>query len=234
MVEWACAPLAWGGNLRFAAPGSGSCSCGCRLWASSLAVVGALGSKSCLSNLKVIELGAGVGAPGLFCASRGAEVVLSDCAPESLRLLRRNVSAAPAPARVEEADFTNISRVGLLGRFDLVLSTECVYEAGVAEPLIACIASLLSPGGCVILANTDRPIAGPKIREQIRKAAAKFGLSVEDLDASSYFRKGLSLSGICNDLLSGCISERLFFVQLWKSPSVFSSRDAVPFLDQMD
>ena len=40
--DWAVLPLSWGGSLRFAAPGAGALPSGCRLWVSSLALLGEL------------------------------------------------------------------------------------------------------------------------------------------------------------------------------------------------
>lgn len=78
---------------------------------------------------RVVELGAGVGVPGLLAGLAGAaKVILTDYDPQSLHLLQRNIADNELQANVtaKRLDFTQ-PLDGEFGTFDVVLAADVAY-----------------------------------------------------------------------------------------------------------
>jgi predicted nicotinamide N-methyase len=116
-------------------------------------VAGALAAE--LAGRRVIELGCGLGAPGLAAARAGADVLLTDAEPEALALAEANARAnrlAIATRRLRWGDVP----VELRGRHDVVLGADVTYDPRERAPLLATIARLLAPAGVAWLADPER------------------------------------------------------------------------------
>eukprot|EP01065_Artemidia_motanka_P032472 TRINITY_DN39486_c0_g1_i1.p2 TRINITY_DN39486_c0_g1~~TRINITY_DN39486_c0_g1_i1.p2 ORF type:complete len:266 (+),score=101.02 TRINITY_DN39486_c0_g1_i1:90-887(+) len=100
---------------------------------------------------RVVELGAGVGVPGLSAAALGAdEVVLTDIKPQ-LPLLRRNAAlCGRGVVRVEELCWGDEDVADKFGRFDVVLCADVLFVDEAVPPLVDTIRRLLSPDGVLI------------------------------------------------------------------------------------
>eukprot|EP00741_Cyanophora_paradoxa_P025726 tig00000388_g24825.t1 len=115
-----------------------------------------------------VELGAGSGLPGVFCALQGARAVLTDGLEHCLPLMRRNAelhSQAPgcgpiACERLWWGDEKDTRRVleHAPGGYDLVICADIIYpDVGGALPeLMATCARLLAPGGTVLVSYVPR------------------------------------------------------------------------------
>jgi hypothetical protein len=108
----------------------------------------------------LLELGAGVGLPGLWAAAAGASVVLSDAQKAVLHLLRRNVAlnsrgACSPPPQIRELHWGDAPG-WLLEAFDMVVAADVLYEEGAAELLFATAAAALRPHGTLLLAHRER------------------------------------------------------------------------------
>jgi predicted nicotinamide N-methyase len=103
---------------------------------------------------RVIEIGCGLGLPGLVAARRGASVVFVDRERAPLAFVRASAraNALARPACVV-ADFT---RAPLRATFDLVLAAEVLYDRCVFEPLARTIGRLLAPGGVALVTDGRR------------------------------------------------------------------------------
>ncbi|HWP67431.1 MAG TPA: methyltransferase [Candidatus Limnocylindria bacterium] len=103
---------------------------------------------------RVVEIGCGLGLPGLVAAARGARVVLLDRDAAALAFvgesLRANGLAAAWPVR---ADFT---RPPFGPTFDLVLAAEVVYDRAGFSALAAALAALAGPQGRILLTDGHR------------------------------------------------------------------------------
>ena len=84
---------------------------------------------------RVLELGAGMGLPGLWAAAQGAEVVLTESNLAVLELLERNArllgDGAPA---VRALDWSALPGWICGAEFDLVVASDVLYDRAAIEP----------------------------------------------------------------------------------------------------
>ena len=103
---------------------------------------------------RTIELGCGLGLPGLAAARRGAAVTFVDRAPAPLAFVRASAAANGIhPVDVVAADF---AAGGITGRFDLVLLAEVLYDRAAFPAIARVIAARLSSAGLALLADGAR------------------------------------------------------------------------------
>eukprot|EP00747_Dinoflagellata_sp_TGD_P186117 gnl/TRDRNA2_/TRDRNA2_42996_c0_seq1.p1 gnl/TRDRNA2_/TRDRNA2_42996_c0~~gnl/TRDRNA2_/TRDRNA2_42996_c0_seq1.p1 ORF type:complete len:402 (-),score=64.97 gnl/TRDRNA2_/TRDRNA2_42996_c0_seq1:34-1239(-) len=161
---------------------------GARVWDASVVLIDELMDRhvAALQNgAHVIELGCGLGLPGMVCAALGAHVVLSDV-PEAQSLLRRNIAAnfgcsvgggaadeksAPEPcagsakaAALRWGTEAGMQVLAAEGRpFDFVICSDCVYEPLYGQswkPLADTIEALCGPSTVVLTAVQRRIVEG--------------------------------------------------------------------------
>ncbi len=107
----------------------------------------------------ILELGAGLGLPGLVAASRGRRVVLSDLDPDALEFARAAVELNHLEDLVEVAALDWTAPPEGLGPFDSVLGAEVLYQPELYAGLVDLLAGLLTPGGSAYLSHQERPFA---------------------------------------------------------------------------
>ena len=108
-----------------------------------------------LAGRAVIELGCGLGAPGLAAARAGADVLMTDVEPEALALARANARANQLAVEVRPLRWGEVPAT-LRGRFAAVLGADVTYDPGERAALLATIEALLAPGGVAWLADPER------------------------------------------------------------------------------
>ncbi len=148
-----------------------------KLWPASI-VLASFAQRSLKPPGRVLELGAGLGVPGLVCAQKGCPVVLSDLDPDALDFARAAVELnhLESVATVLPLDWTNPP--ANLGTFETVIGSEVLYHAPMYPALVTLLQSLIAPGGTAFLAHEERPfeigffgIAGRSF--QIRTASSR-------------------------------------------------------------
>ena len=134
---------------------------------------------------RVLELGAGVGLPGIDMARRGAaaSVTLSDARPKLLALQRRNAAAAGgADVRVAqlawgpaegEADL-ELSHAAASDEYDVVVGSDVIYEEAHVQGLADLIRTLRAPLTIII-----GPVTRPSVGLLADELAASAGVHVE-------------------------------------------------------
>jgi ETFB lysine methyltransferase len=105
------------------------------------------------------EIGCGLGVPGMIAASLGARVSFSDYEEPARRLVELNYlsNALPQPTDIFHLDFREPPQ----RTWDVILSSDVIYERRFVEPLATCLDAITAPDGIILLAEPDRDIAVP-------------------------------------------------------------------------
>ena len=101
-----------------------------------------------------LELGCGLGLPGLVAARRGARVTFLDRVPAALGFVR--ASAAANGLGAVDVVAADITTPALTARFDLVLAAEVLYDRPAFAPVARAVARHLAPAGRALLADAGR------------------------------------------------------------------------------
>jgi len=109
---------------------------------------------------RVLDLGCGLGVPGISAARRGAAVTFADREPDALAFASWNARAAGPDAAVE-VQRVDWSREVVHGQFDVVLLADVTYRARHHGPLRSQLQACLAPGGLVLHAEPMRAEAEP-------------------------------------------------------------------------
>ncbi len=126
-----------------------------RLWDAAIILSYLLhGLPSANRQKKVLELGAGLGAPGLAAAAAGFAVTLSDYEPIILDFQR--VSAAAS--HLDSVEFANLDWLNPpdLGTFDILAGAEILFREEFFQPLLTVFRQYLKPDGEIFLAHDAR------------------------------------------------------------------------------
>jgi len=116
-----------------------------------------------MAGLKVLDLGCGAALPGLFCFSEGAEVWFNDYNEEVLKHITMpntllNVPKDPAKTRFFAGDWESFKELvepemfREEGKFDLILTSETIYNTKNQYKLISIFKNLLKKNGQVLVA----------------------------------------------------------------------------------
>ncbi len=123
------------------------------LWPAAIALAHELASRE-LAGLRILELGAGTGLPGIIAASRGARVVQTDRQALVLHVCRRNAERNGVAAIEHRlADWTAWEDAG---RYDLILGSDILYAEPLHPHLRHIFETNLAPDGTVLLADPFR------------------------------------------------------------------------------
>lgn len=108
----------------------------------------------------LLELGAGLGAPGLAAALAGYRVTLTDYEPHILDFQR--VSAAATGLKGVECRMLDWLKPTTLPRFDTIIGAEILFREEFFAPLLNIFRSLLADQGVIYLAHDARRQSLPK------------------------------------------------------------------------
>ncbi len=123
-------------------------------WPSSIALAERLASESGAGR-RLLELGCGVGLVAAVAAWRGFDVTATDYYADALEFVRFNAAQngerPPATRLVDWRDFPEN-----IGRFDVVVASDVLYERPYADLVAAAFAATLEPHGLGILTDPQR------------------------------------------------------------------------------
>lgn len=116
-----------------------------------------------MAGMKVLDLGCGAALPGLYCFSKGAEVWFNDYNEEVLKHITMpntllNVPEDPAKTRFFAGDWESFEELVAPkmskeeGKFDLILTSETIYNTKNQHKLISIFKNLLKKNGQVLVA----------------------------------------------------------------------------------
>jgi predicted nicotinamide N-methyase len=129
---------------------------------------------------RTVELGCGLGLPGLVAARRGAAVTFVDRERAPLTFVGASARATGVgPVDLVVADITSGA---VRGPFDLVLLAEVLYDRAAFAAIARAVAALLAPRGLALLADGGRidtrafypelPAAGLRVETTRRRVDA--------------------------------------------------------------
>jgi predicted nicotinamide N-methyase len=126
-------------------------------------------------GLEALEIGCGLGLPGIAALAQGLRVTFSDYDRTALRFAADNARAngfedfrlLPLDWREPPAEL----------RVPLLLGSDLIYELRNVEPIIALIKRILAPGGQCLLTDQDR-IPSQRLREALAEAELPFTTKV--------------------------------------------------------
>jgi predicted nicotinamide N-methyase len=132
-----------------------------QLWSSSLVLARHCLEHDDLRGKRVLDLGCGLGLIGIAAAKVGASVVMVDYENDALRFARLNAETNLSPEVVS----SSIVFKGMdwripeeMGRFDLILAGDVVYERRNFLPLLNLLYETLNGDGLAVFAEPDRVI----------------------------------------------------------------------------
>jgi predicted nicotinamide N-methyase len=131
-----------------------------QLWESSVALADWCLSTPMLSGANVLELGCGLGLPGIAAAAVGATVTMTDFDADALCCAQLNVIRNLSPiqqsrVKVGILDWRSSER---LIPYDVVLGADIVYERRMFRPLLEQLHAAVRSRGRIILADPDRSV----------------------------------------------------------------------------
>lgn len=137
------------------APEDGVFPFGYVLWESALALAERLaGEPQRVAGKRVLELGAGVGLPGLVARNCGAEVWLTDHDASVLQIARDNARRnGVGEIHAIAADWRNWT---IDQQYDVILGADIVYESAAWDALEHIFRRNLAPAGHILLSDPGR------------------------------------------------------------------------------
>jgi predicted nicotinamide N-methyase len=146
----------------------------CDLWPAARMLAKAVLNENWPTGLKTLELGCGLGLPGIAALAKGLEVTFSDYDTTALRFAADNA---------RRNGFTQFHTLPLDWRqppalpFALILAADLIYEERNVAPLVHTLNMLLAPDGLCLLTDQDRKPA-PVLQETLRTAGFTFQTTV--------------------------------------------------------
>lgn len=126
------------------------------LWPAAIALCEQLAARGRLSDKHVLELGCGLALPAMLAQRLGAErVVATDRHPLTPYFLQRN-AAANGVVGIEYAALDWRQPIPALGRFDLIIGSDLLYEAWQPGFLADLLRQILAPGGDALIVDPGR------------------------------------------------------------------------------
>ncbi len=128
---------------------------------------------------RLLELGAGLGAPGLVAAAHGFDVTLTDY--EQVIMNFQRVSAAASGVNPEFA-FLDWTKPTKMAAFDTIIGAEILFREDLLDPLLRVFKKLLKPGGKIYLAHDLRR---KTLYKFLDKAKADYKIMAKKIDLTS-------------------------------------------------
>lgn len=127
------------------------------IWPSSIALSQYIAKSGGLIDKEILELGCGVGLPGLVANAEGAKVTLSDFQEDALRIVELNwiVNFGELPRTMILDWRTPPSNL----KFETVIASDVVYEQSLFKPVLNTLKNVLAEKGVIFLSEPNRSVA---------------------------------------------------------------------------
>jgi predicted nicotinamide N-methyase len=122
-----------------------------KIWEAEIVLADHLMQVSFEKEQEILEIGAGMGVTGLFLATRGHKVTITDYEEDALALLRLNAEHNGLHnVAVRRLDWNSPD---LSGKYDIICGSELIYNETFIEPIINLFRAYLRPEGLIFLAH---------------------------------------------------------------------------------
>jgi predicted nicotinamide N-methyase len=139
------------------------------LWAGARGLATYAARRLALRGTRVLELGCGLGLPGVVAARAGARVLFVDAMPAALAFVEASLAANGLRGEVACADYRALPAARC---FDVVLAAEVAYDRAGYAGLAAAFRRHLAPGGIGVMADGYRTDTRPLYAELARAGLA--------------------------------------------------------------
>lgn len=128
-----------------------------RIWPATMVLAKLLLERPSRPGERLLELGAGRGLVGLFAATAGYRVTISDASALALDFSRATAELND----LEGVDFQVVDWTdpGIMPRFDVIVGSEILYLKSQFPAMVAFLKTHLEPGGEVFLSHGRWPIS---------------------------------------------------------------------------
>lgn len=125
-----------------------------RLWEAAIVLANFMVSQPPKPGQTLLELGAGLGAPGLFAAAKGYRVTMSDYEPHILDFMKVSASAN----KLSGITFQKLDWLAPppLPQYDTIIGAEILFHEKFFAPLLSIFLRFLAPDGVIFLAHDQR------------------------------------------------------------------------------
>ena len=124
------------------------------LWPSGLVLAGVMNDFE-MAGKRILEVGCGLALASLVVHRRGGDVTASDCHPLVPGFLLENLRLNKLPALKYQAARWGHENSGL-GRFDVIIGSDVLYDRGQPEALSQCIDCHSAPAVEVLIVDPNR------------------------------------------------------------------------------
>lgn len=138
-----------------------------KLWEAAMVLSYALATLPDAKGQTLLEIGAGLGAPGITAAACGFDVTLTDY--EDIIMDFQKVSAAASGLTNVRFAHLDWLKPPEMGTFDVLTAAEVLFREEFFDPLLDVFRRYLKPGGTIYLAHDARRKCLPLFMERARE-----------------------------------------------------------------
>lgn len=140
----------------------------------------------------VLELGAGLGLPGMVAALKGGSVTFSDYIEESMEIISRNAARNNIKdAAYLLADWRDFQ---VKEKFDWIIGSDVLYNPNLNPYVIQILEHNLAPTGHLLFAHPSRPVTKELLESLIiplglQEDTAKVPVTVQEADVPEFYQE---------------------------------------------
>ncbi|ADK84206.1 Methyltransferase-16, putative [Desulfarculus baarsii DSM 2075] len=127
------------------------------LWPAAMVLASMVAKAPPTDDGPILELGAGLGLPGLVAAALGRQALITDLEPDALEFAQAAVEANGLEGRARVMALDWAAPPADLGRFRTIYGAEIVYQPKIYPILVDFLASVTAPDGVIFLGHEARP-----------------------------------------------------------------------------